>query len=69
MAKSSDDRLPAGRQPYDFMNGLRIGALAGGILGIAATALLSFSTIWLTIIGAIIGAVAGYQWEKQRSDL
>lgn len=66
MAKSPDERFPAGRQPYDAMNGIRIGALAGGILGITATALLSFSTIWLMILGAIVGAAAGYRWERQK---
>ncbi len=63
---TTPDKHPAGRQPYDPLNGLRIGALAGGILGIAATALLSFSNIWLTLVGAVIGAVVGYWWEKQR---
>ncbi|MCP3974003.1 MAG: hypothetical protein GY720_05865 [bacterium] len=61
----SPDRLPAGRQPYDGFNGLRIGALTGGILGIVATSLLSFSSIWLTVVGAVVGALAGYRWEKK----
>ena len=60
---SDRNRLPAGRQPYDTINGLRIGALAGGLLG----ALIAAATHlpWLLLAGAVIGGATGY-WSERR---
>lgn len=57
-------RLSPGRQPYDALNGLRIGAIAGGLLGGATAAVTRIG--WFVIIGAVIGGVIGYFWERHR---
>ena len=61
------DRLPPGRQPYDPLNGLRVGALVGAFLGTAATAVSSVTSVWLVLVGAAIGGVIGYAVERQQS--
>lgn len=66
MATPENDRLPPGRQPYDALNGLRIGALAGGVLGVIATVLFSLANIGPTLAGAVIGGAAGYFSEKRK---
>lgn len=68
MNASDRDRMPSGRQPYDPLVGLRVGALAGGIVGVLVTALMSFSNVWLTLIGAVAGGAVGYLTEKRRVD-
>lgn len=63
----SDPRsLPPGRQPYDPLNGLRVGALSGGLLGGIATAATSGGYIWLVLVGAVVGGAAGYWFESRR---
>lgn len=62
------DRLPAGTQPYDPLNGVRVGALAGGVLGGLIGLLLSWLTPWLVVGGAVVGAYLGYRREKRRID-
>jgi hypothetical protein len=51
----SDDRLPEGRPPWDPLNGLRIGALAGGVIGV--------------ILTLIAGGAIGYWSEKRKQRL
>ena len=64
---SNDDRpLPPGRQPYDPLNGARIGALAGGILGALGVALTGMGNAWLVIVGASAGAGIGYWTERRK---
>jgi len=64
MSESTPPRLPPGRQPYDLLNGLRVGAFAGLAVGAIATALTRIP--WLLLIGAIGGAAIGYLWERRR---
>jgi uncharacterized protein YcfJ len=59
-------RLPRGRQPYDPLNGMRVGAVAGGLLGVIVTALTSIGFVWLVALGAVAGGVLGYRYEKRR---
>jgi len=61
-----DQRLPPGRQPYDALNGLRVGGLAGAVLGAVITALTTVGLVWLVPAGAVAGAVAGYLYERRR---
>jgi len=59
------DRLPPGRQPYDRLNGLRVGALVGAILG--AIAAVPTGLLWLIVPGAAVGGAAGWWYERRRS--
>lgn len=64
MSDDSDTRLPPGRQPYDPLVGLRVGALAGGLLGGVGAAITQIG--WLILVGGVAGAVAGYIVERSR---
>ena len=64
MKPSDGDQLPPGRQPYDSLTGLRVGAIAGGLLGAVAAVVLN--TPWLILVGAVIGAASGYQTERRK---
>lgn len=56
-------RLPPGRQPYDPLNGLRIGAIVGGVLGGLLAAVTRF--VWFLPAGATLGGTVGY-WSERR---
>jgi uncharacterized membrane protein len=64
MSGNTPSRLPPGRQPYDALNGLRVGAFAGLVLGATVAALTRIA--WFLLIGAIAGTIAGYVWERRR---
>jgi len=64
MSDSSSTKLPPGRQPYDSLVGLRVGALAGGLLGGVGAAITQVG--WLILLGAVGGATAGYIVERNR---
>ena len=66
MTPAKDQRLPPGRQPYDPLSGLRVGAVAGGILGAAVIAVTSFAEVWLMLVGAVIGGAIGFWSEKRK---
>ena len=66
MDESEDYQLPPGRQPYDALNGLRIGALAGGIVGAIVLVVTSLESLWVLLVGAAIGAVVGYLYERRK---
>lgn len=50
-------RLPEGHQPYDRLNAVRIGAVAGGLLAAPLTWLTGAP--WFVIGGAIVGGLGG----------
>lgn len=56
--------FPAGRQPYDPLNGFRVGAIAGGVLGVIVVAAFSLASFWVVLIGAAIGSGIGYWTER-----
>jgi len=64
MSKSESQRLPPGRQPYDALNGVRVGGFAGLALGAIAAAVTHVP--WFLVIGVLLGAAAGYLWERRR---
>lgn len=64
MEPSDGDQLPPGRQPYDSLTGLRVGAIAGGLLGAVGAVVLNAP--WLILVGAIIGAASGYLTERRK---
>jgi hypothetical protein len=65
MGDEHNDRLPPGRQPYDPLNGLRVGALTGGIIG-AVIAGFTDLGIWFVALTAIVAAAVGYWTQKRK---
>jgi predicted lipid-binding transport protein (Tim44 family) len=63
VATNDENPLPPGRQPYDSLTGLRVGAVAGGLLGGLGGAVMR--TPWLLLAGAGIGAAVGYLTERR----
>ena len=51
---------------HDPINGLRVGALAGGLLGALITALTSTSYAWVVLVLGIAGAAIGFFTERSR---
>lgn len=60
---SSGERpsYPPGRQPYDKLVGMRVGALVGGLIGGLGAFLLGGIFAWLIVIGAVLGGVIGHR--------
>ena len=54
-----------GEQPYDRLNGIRIGAIAGGIVGAIPAAILQGWFAMLIAIGAVAGAFLGGWWAQR----
>jgi hypothetical protein len=65
MEPERDARLPPGHQPYDLLNGLRIGAVAGGLLGVGIAAITGFGGIGTVAVAAAPGGGAGYVCQKR----
>jgi hypothetical protein len=59
--------LPHGRQPYDRLNGIRVGGFAGALLGGVATWLLGVGFVWLVLLLAALGGIVGYLWERRQT--
>lgn len=51
---------------HDPINGLRVGALAGGLLGALVTILTSTSLAWLVLVLGVTGGAIGYLTERAR---
>lgn len=51
---------------HDPINGLRVGALAGGLLGALITLLTSSSYAWLVLALGVTGGTIGYLSERSR---
>ena len=65
VSSQKDTSLPSGRPPWDAWNGLRIGALAGGILGILIAVVMGATNFWIVIPAALGGGAIGY-WSERR---
>jgi hypothetical protein len=63
---SDEPHFPAGRPPWDPVNGMRVGILAGGVVGVIITLITPVSGIWLTLVGGAVGGGLGYWSEKRR---
>jgi hypothetical protein len=59
------DRLPAGRPPWDTWNGVRVGLLAGGSIGVVLVAIAQSNLYWMALMPAALGGVIGY-WSESR---
>jgi hypothetical protein len=44
--------------------GFRVGAIAGGILGVILVAISSLASFWVVLVAAAIGGAIGYWTEK-----
>lgn len=51
---------------HDPINGMRVGMLAGGLLGALVTVLTSVSLVWLVFVLGIVGGAVGYWTERRR---
>jgi len=51
---------------HDPINGLRVGALAGGLLGALITGLTSTSYAWVVLVLGVAGAAIGFFTERSR---
>jgi phage tail tape-measure protein len=67
MSDKPDYRLPPGHQPYDQLNGARVGAIAGGAVGAAMTAAGGIQYVWFVAVFAIVGAAVGAWSQRLRS--
>jgi len=65
MSRRRISSLPTGKAPWDPLNGLRIGALAGGLLGASTVALIGSGGVWVVLTGAAAGGAIGY-WTQKR---
>ncbi len=59
-------RYPEGRQPWDPINGVRVGGLVGALIGGGVAAILGAAAGWLIGGGAALGAAVGYFDQKRR---
>jgi hypothetical protein len=57
--------LAPGVQPYDGLNGVRIGALVGGILGVVPIIWWPTLGFGSMIAGAAVGGTLGYRWQRR----
>ena len=51
---------------HDPINGLRVGALAGGLLGAVIILLTSASYAWVVLVLGVTGGAIGYLTERSR---
>lgn len=51
---------------HDPINGLRVGALAGGLLGALVTLVTSTSYAWVVLVLGIAGGAIGHLTERSR---
>jgi hypothetical protein len=57
---------PAGRPPWDVINGLRVGGLAGGVVGVLLTAVAGWNSFWPVLPAIVIGGAVGYGSELRK---
>lgn len=60
--------MPGGRQPYDALTGLRIGAMAGALLGAIVALVFGSAMVWLILAMGAIGGFLGYRFERRQVD-
>lgn len=65
MSREPDEKLPPGVQPWDVINGLRVGSLAGAAAGAVIALVAGIDVGAFGLGGAAIGGLAGY-WSERR---
>lgn len=66
MSEHEPERLPAGRPPWDAWNGVRVGLLGGGLVGVLVVALSGTNAYWSALIVAAGGGFLGYWTERRK---
>jgi hypothetical protein len=66
MGASTPRRLPPGRQIYDPLRGLHIGAVVGSVLGATVALFAGVGMVWLIVGGAALGGGLGYRRERRK---
>lgn len=59
------ERLREGQQPYDPINGIRVGAITGGLAGAALVAVMGDTPGIVVLACGLIGGTAGF-WAARR---
>lgn len=55
-----------GRTPWDPVNGMRVGAMVGGLVGALAMTITGLANLWIVIGGGVIGGAVGF-WSEKRN--
>jgi len=63
--ESGRPRYRRGHQPWDPINGMRVGGLTGGLLGGILMAVVGIAAPWPILTGAVVGGAVGY-FDQQR---
>ena len=62
----TQQRVPPGRQPYDALHGLRLGAIVGSLLGALVALAVGWGMVGLIVATAAVGGFAGYHYERRQ---
>ncbi len=60
-----DEQKPQGRTNYDWVNGMRVGIIAGGVIGLVVGLLIGWAPFAIMLIGAAVGGVLGAQMAQR----
>jgi uncharacterized protein YcfJ len=66
MVTKQPGTFPAGRSPWDPVNGFRVGALTGGVVGVLVSIGLSVTPLGPVAVGVVAGGILGYRTEKHK---
>lgn len=55
--------LAPGEQPYDFANGIRVGGIAGALVG-GGVGMFTGWPAWV-LVGAVVGGIGGYAYQRR----
>ena len=56
----NEPRLRPGHPPWESFAGIRVGGLAGALIGAVVAVVTNGPALWIIVGAAVIGAAAGY---------
>ena len=59
-------RYPEGHQPWDPINGMRVGSFTGALVGAGAALIVGSAFLWFIFGGAAVGGAIGYFEQKRK---